>query len=137
MVFKQATPRGNAAQLYFDNTVLAGNPNEIGIFNCATGKYPQSFSQPDTQNSFFEDYKIVYDSKHRLHNQVGTQSGSVKPFFNFNIKVATGCVIDYTRGNTGTWNDIEKNSYWIAFISDSASDIASIELDCYHYFKDS
>nr|WAE42378.1 MAG: capsid protein [Cressdnaviricota sp.] len=137
MVIRQTTPRGNAMQLYFDNTTLAGNPNIIGVFNCATGKYPSSFSQPDTQNSFFEDYKILYDHKHRLHNQVGTQSGSVKPFMNFNIKIPTHSVIDYTRGNTGTWTDIEKNSYWIAFISDAGSDIATVELDCYHYFKDS
>lgn len=140
MVIKQTKPRGNAMQLYFDNTTLAGNPNIIGVFNCKSGSgasYPSSFSQPDTQNSFFEDYKIVHNSLHRLHNNVGTQSGSVKPFINFNIKVPTGVTIDYTRGNTGTWTDIEKNSYWVAFISDAASDIATVELDCYHYFKDS
>ena len=123
---------------------MSGNPTLTGLFNCQAGQFPYTFSQIDTANGAYEDYKVHYNKVHRLRNNVGvTYQGTVSatsdminPYFNFHIKKKKlNMTSDYSRGNTAGVTDFETNSYYILFITDTNEDL-TILMDLNMYFQD-
>lgn len=113
------------------------------FYNVGGGNYPSTWQQFDTgvNIDMTNDYKILYDRTYTLKTLVGAyipstdDDQSVNPKINFYIRKKLNYIADYSRGNSSTIGDMEANALYVAFITDTNSEL-TVYLDSRVYFKD-
>lgn len=133
-------PRGLSPSLSQAGSV-AGSTSLF--YNAGSSLYPSIWQQYDTgvNIDMSNDYKILYDRTYTLKTLIGAYvpstdaPQSINPKVNFHIRKKLNYVADYSRGNSATISDFEANALYVAFITDTSSNL-SLYLDSRVYFKD-
>lgn len=129
-------PRGSAMTLC-NTSLLSG---ATALFYNSTG-YPTCNQHIDwgIGTEAYEQYKILYDKRHKLRTHVAWYDGShaqtVNPSMYITIRKKLGTTVDYSRGNAGTVADLETHGYYLIFITDSNQAVSG-NIDSRFYYKD-
>lgn len=138
ILFYDMLPQGGGP--YFCGPAPAVNIKQPLFLTTSTSTiFP--FTQYNTLDAAYTQYKVIYDKIYTLQTKVGALDNanvgqSVNPEFYFNIKKKLKRKCSLERGNAGTIADIQTNALYIAFIADQSGATMEVNCDSCVYFKD-
>jgi len=140
IVFYDMNPNG-ALPILCGTAPGSGSKQPLFLTTSSSTIFP--FTQYNTLDACYTQYKVIYDKTYSLQTKVGTYNtatglySSVNPEINFNIKKKLKRKTSLERGNAGNIGDVQTNALFVAFICDYAgSPTLEIDLDSTVYFKD-
>lgn len=138
VVFWDMDPMGEFPVL---NGVSATTGNKSPLFRTSGSSVVYPFSQYNTVDGAYHQYKVIHDEIFTIKTEVGGYKstdvpGSVNPEVLFNIKIPLSRITSLARSDYGDYRDLQANGLYAAFISDSTNTI-EIDMDVTTFFKDS
>lgn len=137
LVFWDEDPMGEFPVL---NGTSATTGNKSPLFRTSGSTVVYPFTQYNTVDAAYHQYKVIYDEIYTLKTEVGgykstDTGGSVNPEILFDIKIPLHRTVSLARSDYGDYRDLQTNGLYAAFITDNSGN-TEIDMDVTTYFKD-